>query len=329
MSAIQYFKNSIFKLQTEADFRQLALELFRYQAVENDVYGRYLNLLQIDAAQIERIEDIPFIPIRFFKSEKIQLRGIDSDFFFSSSATGGQGQSRHYLNDLTHYQKVSLHIYRQFVGEPSEQCIMALLPSYLEREGSSLIYMAEELIGQSADPDSGFFLYNHQDLIRLLKEKNRRVPTVVFGVSFALLDLAEAGYNDFSQIRFIETGGMKGRRRELIREELHQRLNESFGTTQISSEYGMTELMSQAYAMADGKFETPPWMKVMIRSITDPFQYLGEGRSGGINIIDLANVESCAFLETEDMGRVYNNGSFEVLGRYDHSEQRGCNLLIG
>ncbi|MEO6849860.1 MAG: acyl transferase, partial [Mucilaginibacter sp.] len=248
---------------------------------------------------------------------------------FTSSGTTGMFNSRHLVTDLIWYEESFRKAFELFYGDIEDHCILALLPSYLEREGSSLIYLAEDLVKRSGNPDSGFYLYNHEDLFKQLKKQQEaKKPTLLIGVTFALLDFVEHCPIDFSQLIVMETGGMKGRRKEMIREELHQTLCKGFGVNAIHSEYGMTELLSQAYSKGDGIFNCPPWMKVIARDTNDPISTVEHGKTGGINVIDLANSNSCAFIATQDLGKVYADGSFEVLGRFDDSDVRGCNLLI-
>ncbi len=315
------------------NFEELALEVFEFQAVNNQVYADYLRFLGVDFTRVDRLENIPFLPIEFFKTHRIITRYYDlpDDRFlrFRSSGTTGMTRSTHYIYIPELYEKSFLTAFEMFYGSVRDYVILALLPSYLERGDSSLVYMVNRLIELSASDHSGFYLYNHEDLYQkllLLRDSGRK--TVLFGVSFALLDFAEKYRLDFPDLIVIETGGMKGRKKEMVRDELHDILKEAFGVPAIHSEYGMTELLSQAYSRGGGKFFTPPWMRVMIRDMNDPFEMLPSGRSGGINIIDLANVYSCAFIETKDIGRVDNDGSFEVLGRFDNSDLRGCNLMI-
>lgn len=274
--------------------------------------------------------DIPFLPITFFKSQKVVSGDFVPGIVFSSSGTGDGPMSRHYVRDPALYMKSFTRSFNAFYGDPAEFCILGLLPSYLEREGSSLIYMVRRFMETGRHPLSGFFLYEHDQLAqRLIDLTLSKQKTLLVGVSFALLDFADT--HDLllgENIIVMETGGMKGRKEELTREELHQRLCRAFRKKEIHSEYGMTELLSQAYSMGGGRFRTPPWMKVLVRDIQDPFQLLSPGKTGAINIIDLANIHSCAFIETQDIGKIHSDGSFEVLGRTDSSDIRGCSLLI-
>lgn len=306
------------------------MDIFRYQAAENQVYRNFIRALKINPAGVDTIEAIPFLPIDLFKTHTI-LCGSNTkpELVFTSSGTTGQIQSRHPVMDISLYEQSFRKGFELFYGDIQQYAVLALLPSYLEREGSSLIYMVDNLVKDSNNPVSGYFLYNHQDLyttITQLQDQQKKV--VLIGVTYALLDLIETYQLNFPELIVMETGGMKGKRKELIREELHQLLKAGFGVEKIHSEYGMTELLSQAYSLGDGIFNCPPWMKLKIRDTNDPFSYLENGRTGGINVIDLANVHSCSFIATQDLGKMYEDGSFEVLGRFDNSDIRGCNLLI-
>lgn len=313
----------------------MAMDIFRFQAENNPVYRNYLNTLKIDFSKIDSIEKIPFLPIEFFKSHEIKCAShVLHTKIFTSSGTTGSVQSKHFVNDISIYEKSYRTAFKQFYGNINEYCMLALLPTYLEREGSSLIYMIDDLIKQSQHPKSDFYLHNLDELIETLIQLNKsNQKTILIGVTYALLDLAEKMNNlslltKFNNLIVMETGGMKGQRKEMIKEELHTILSSSFGVEKIHSEYGMTELLSQAYSKGDGLFFTPPWMKVMIRDVNDPFSFLSENKTGGINVIDLANVNSCAFIATQDLGKIYSDESFEVLGRFDNSDIRGCNLLL-
>ena len=322
--------NKIFNLSSEIDFEKIALELFAYQAQNNSVYGKYLKLLGISYAEISKITDIPFLPVSLFKTQMIITGNTDRNVVFRSSGTGDGTPSCHYIADPGLYESCFMRTFKKFYGEPSGYTILALLPSYLEREDSSLVYMVSRLIEKSAGAESGFYLSDIDSLAEVLMQLEAESrKTMLIGVSFALLDLIEKHRFSLKNTILMETGGMKGRRKELTREELHSVLKEGTGLNRIHSEYGMTELMSQAYSMADGIFKTPPWMRILIRDAYNPFSYLSPGRSGGINIIDLANIDSCAFIESADLGRSMQGGEFEVLGRFDNSDVRGCNLLAG
>lgn len=328
--------DSIFNISTPAGFRELALQVFKYQSAENEVYKHYINSLKIDVNSITELEQIPFLPIEFFKSHQIITPLVPSSpaphpITFTSSGTTGSVQSKHYVSDVTVYERSYRKAFEHFYGNIEEYCILALLPSYLEREGSSLIYMADDLIKKSKHPKSSFYLNNYKELVTVLKQlKDQKI--ILLGVTYALLDLVEfpifkGGQGDFLIV--METGGMKGKRKELLREELHTILCKSFGVDHIHSEYGMTELLSQAYSKGNGVFHCPPWMRVLIRDASDPFTFLPLHKTGGINVIDLANINSCSFIATQDLGKLVDNNSFEVLGRFDNSDIRGCNLLIG
>lgn len=318
----------IFSIQSETDFEQQALLVFNYQYKENLVYNEFCDYLNIRPEHVKNSNQIPFLPIQFFKTHKIVSGKHKVEQVFSSSGTTGSITSKHYVGQLAIYEESYLKAFQHFYGNPQEYVILALLPSYLEREGSSLIYMVDDLIKKSEHPESGFYLYNLQELVEKLKLlEHRKQKTLLIGVTFALLDLAEHYQIPVENTLIMETGGMKGRRKEMIREEVHALLKKSFQTPKIHSEYGMTELLSQAYSKGDGIFFTPPWMKVLTRDPEDALTAQKTGSTGGINIIDLANINSCAFIATQDLGKVYEDGSFEVLGRFDHSDIRGCNLM--
>lgn len=318
----------IFKIQSENDFDALALEVFRFQFENNPVYRSYCDLLYKHPADITKIVDIPFLPIEFFKSKKIVSSVNEPQMVFTSSGTTGSQVSKHYLTDLNLYEDSFTQTFEHFYGNIEEYVIIGLLPSYLEREGSSLIYMVNHFVKKSKHPESGFYLNQMDELaekLTTLDSSGKKV--LLIGVSFALLDLVEKHSFNLKNTLIMETGGMKGRRKELIRSELHNVLNKGFGVQTIHSEYGMTELLSQAYSKGDGVFECPPWMRVLTRDTEDPLS-LVENQTGGINIIDLANVNSCSFIATQDLGKVNSNGNFVVLGRFDNSDIRGCNLMV-
>ncbi len=321
-------QDKIFKINSRETFEAVALEVFRFQAQNNAVYKEFIHHLNIDVSSVERVEQIPFLPIQFFKSHQV-LSSVDPiQEVFTSSGTGGV-QSQHFVTDLSLYIESFRQAFKYFYGNVSDYTVLALLPSYLERKGSSLILMAQDMIEQSNDLQSGFFLNEIDDLIHHLKSNEARgKKTLLLGVSFALLDVVEAYQLQLNHTIVMETGGMKGRRKELIRRELHEQLSKGFGVPKIHSEYGMTELLSQAYSKGDGIFESPPWMDILIRDSEDALSLLPNGRGGGINIIDLANINSCSFIATQDLGKKYDNGTFEVLGRFDNSDIRGCNLMI-
>ncbi len=330
MNYFKSFSEDIINL-SKYDFDQKALELFQYQAVHNEIYKKYLAVRKINPAFIETIHEIPYLPIRFFKDHQV-VTGSKEQYsnYYSSSGTTGIITSRHYIWSEDFYLKHALNLFEAEYGKITDFHILALLPAYMERPGSSLVRMTEYFIQESQSPHSGTYLYNHQELIQklnLLKTDKRKV--LLLGVTFALLDLAEGEINvpDIDNLIVMETGGMKGRRREMIREEVHDRLKSFFGVQTIHSEYGMTELMSQAYSRGNGKYTLPPTMRVLIRDVNDPYS-LSQRTQGGINIIDLANFHSCAFIETQDLGKFDQDGNLEILGRFDNSEVRGCNLMV-
>ena len=321
-------KNAFLSVQTDNDFEELALQIFKYQAVNNIVYGQFLKHLNFSISSVNHLKDIPFLPIQFFKSHKIVSSTQKEQKIFSSSGTTGSLTSKHYVTDLSIYENSYLRAFSHFYGAIEDYTVLALLPSYLERTGSSLIYMVDDLIKKSNNTESGFFLNNLDELAqKLIKLTKKGQKTLLIGVSFALLDLVEKHQFELKNTIVMETGGMKGRRKELIRNELHEVLKKGFGIENIHSEYGMTELLSQAYSDGNGVFKTPKWMKIVIRDTEDPLHLLPINCTGGINIIDLANVNSCSFIATQDLGKMYSNNTFEVLGRFDHSDIRGCNLL--
>ncbi len=320
---------SIFEIKGESQFNALALEVFRYQYRNNTIYREFCNYLKRSEAIVKDITSIPFLPIEFFKSKAIITHGLEHETLFTSSGTTGSGHSLHYVADLAIYRQSFLTAFEQFYGSPGDYCILALLPSYLERNRSSLIYMVNVLIEKSEHPESGFYLDDLGSLREKLIQLNKQGTKILLvGVSFALLDMTEKYPLRLKNTIVMETGGMKGRRKEMIREQLHVLLKKGFGVSEIHSEYGMTELLSQAYSTGKGIFKSPPWMKVLIRDAEDPLIFRRSGKTGGINIIDLANVHSCSFIATQDLGRAYENGSFEVIGRFDHSDIRGCNLMV-
>ena len=313
----------------EWEFDALALELFMLQAHENEVYSRYVRHLGVIPEEVKEVSQIPFLPIEFFKSHKIQTGEWTHHGVFESSGTTGDNTSRHYFPDLEVYLQNCTSIFSQIYGDPKNYIWLALLPSYLERSGSGLVTMMDHFIGLSDNDMSGFYLDNHHELIDQLNQlKKQNSKVILLGVTFGLLDLAENAQVDFSDLIVMETGGMKGRREELVRGEVHSVLKEAFGVSHVHSEYGMTELFSQAYSQGEGVFSPGRTMKVLARDLNDPLTIREDSRNGGLNIIDLANLHSCAFIETKDIGRVYDNGAFEVLGRMDNSDVRGCNLLL-
>ncbi len=327
------FKKQIFNLKTDEQFDDLALEIFRFQAENNLVYKKYIEYLKINISKVNSIYKIPFLPIQFFKSKKIitKFQNIEETKFtlFLSSGTTQTQRSRHYVCDLEIYEKSFIQGFEHFYGNIEDKIFLGLLPSYLEAGNSSLVYMLRKLIELSKSEYSGFYLHDYDKLYALLKKlKHQQKKIILFGVSYALLDIAKYVKKEkFENLIIIETGGMKGRKKELTREELHLILEKSLGTEHVHSEYGMTELLSQAYMNETGLFYPAQTMKVLIRDINDPFHYVRENKTGGINIIDLSNLLSCSFVETKDLGRQIKKG-FEVLGRFDNSDIRGCNLLI-
>ncbi len=327
----------IFNINSSAQFKQLTLAFFNYQFAQNKIYRNYTIALKINPERITELEQIPFMPIEFFKTNTVisdlteknqdsRIKKQESKLFTSS----GEIQSKHYVSNVAIYEKSYRKGFELFYGNIEEYCVLALLPSYLERNGSSLIYMADDLIKISKHPESGFYLHNYDELILKLKQLElQQQKTILLGVTYALLDLIEKQKFQLQHTIIMETGGMKGKRNEMVREELHAVLCEGFGVQKIHSEYGMTELLSQAYSKSDGVFNCPPWMKIMIRDTNDPFSFLHHNKTGGINIIDLANINSCSFIATQDLGKSLPDNSFEVLGRFDNSDIRGCNLLMG
>lgn len=323
-------QQAIFSIVNEVQFLENALQIFRFQAEHCAVYNTYLSYLKINPQQIKTLEEIPFLPIEFFKTHTVLSQNQNPEVTFSSSGTTGITTSRHLVTDVSWYKNSFRKGFEQFYGDIKNYAFLALLPSYLEREGSSLIYMVEDLIAETSNPNSGFYLYNDDELYQKLTQlQEQKQPTILIGVTFALLDFIEEYQLNFPELILMETGGMKGRRKEMIREELHQTLCQGFGVPAIHSEYGMTELLSQAYSLGGGLFHCVPWMKVLIRDTNDPFTLLPNGKIGGINVIDLANINSCSFIATQDLGKIHDNNAFEVLGRFDFSDIRGCNLLIG
>lgn len=332
MSYLNQLKNRVLNV-TESTFDDLCLDIFQFQASRNPVYREYLSHLRISPASVRAVTEIPFLPIEFFKTHEVVSTPEPARVVFASSGTTGQVTSRHFVADPDFYDAVSEQIFRRFYGPLTDYHILALLPSYLERNNSSLVHMVRYFAEKSGSEHSGFYLDNTDELLerlRALQQADGR-KILLIGVTFALLDLAETGL-DISGDRLIvmETGGMKGRRREMLREEVHDILTRAFGVPSIHSEYGMTELLSQGYSAGEGLFHLPPGMRVILRDVNDPFTYYPEGsaRAGGINVIDLANVDSCSFLETKDLANSGPDGSFRILGRFDNSDIRGCNLMV-
>lgn len=316
-------------MSTETEFSEFALQVFQRQAKEVAVYAEYLDLIKVEPLHINSIENIPFLPISFFKSHKVLPESKVEQTVFSSSGTTGQISSRHLVSDIKMYEASFRNGFKHFYGDIEDYCILALLPAYLERTGSSLVYMVDDLIKNSNHDKSGFYLNNHKELRKTLTAlKTERQKTLLIGVSFGLLDFIEEEPFHWPELIVMETGGMKGRRKEMIRSELHSILKSGFDVEQIHSEYGMTELLSQAYSIGRGIYHCPSWMKVSTRDSADPFGRVNYGDSGGLNIIDLANINSCSFIATDDLAKVYEDGSFEVLGRFDSAEVRGCNLML-
>ena len=338
---------NIFNIQTEEEFQQKCLETFQYQYDNIEVYRKFVDFLNINPNEIKEVEKIPFLPIEMFKNHTLLDKNKKADLFFQSSGTTQMNLSKHWIADEKLYQESIEKSFEQFIGKPEEYIFLGLLPSYLEKQNSSLIYMVDFLINKSGKPENGYFLYNHQELFELLNKlstENKKV--ILFGVSFALLD----SHNDFTTLQIndftvIETGGMKGRKEEMTKDELLKILQKGFGTDKIFSEYSMTELLSQAYSLGNNEYSCPNWMRILIRNTEDPFSYVENGRTGAINIIDLANRHSCSFIATQDLGKIIYNPEilryaqndkndlfrkvkFQVLGRIDHSDIRGCSLLV-
>lgn len=312
----------------DKNFEQIAFEVFQFQYINNNIYKSYCDLLKKTPSNIGDISGIPFLPISFFKSHSVMCTK-KYDKVFHSSGTTNENLSKHYVSDIHIYEQSFLKNFIDNYGDPKDYVILGLLPNYMENKNSSLIYMVNNLIELSESNDSGFFLKEYDFIIEKMKSLARENKKIILiGVSYALLDLTESKNLNFENTIIIETGGMKGRRREMIKKELHETLKERTGLKKIHSEYGMTELLSQAYSKGDGIFSCPNWMRVYIRDINDPNFLYSNNKSGGINIIDLANINSCSFIATEDMGSLHKNGNFEIMGRIDHTDTRGCNLLV-
>ncbi|QEC42781.1 acyl transferase [Pseudobacter ginsenosidimutans] len=321
------YEDKVF-LTDQAGFDQLALELFRFQYEQNPVYREYVNALRIVGDDVKRVEDIPYLPIQFFKTRDVRTTLFEPEAVFMSSGTTQTINSRHSVKSLALYRESFLLAFEQFYGPVNEWCIIGLLPSYLERSNSSLVVMADDLVRRSGHPDSGFYLYEHEKLAQVLQSlEARKQKTLLIGVTFGLLDFAEKFPMPLRHTIIMETGGMKGRREEMTRQEVHDILKTAFGLSSIHSEYGMTELLSQGYSKGEGIFHTPAWMQIRVRQEDDPLDVRLSG-TGIINVIDLANIYSCCFIATEDVGRVYEDGSFEVQGRVDNSDIRGCSLMV-
>lgn len=319
----------IFSIGSQKEFEKITLKVFRHQYEHNQVYQDFCSLLKKDKTNVKSLEEIPFLPIQFFKSHTVLSSSKPIQETFTSSGTSGMVSSKHLVTDLSLYKQSFRKAFSQFYGNSEDYVILALLPSYLEREGSSLIYMVNDLIESSNHPESGFYLHNYDEFVQqLIKIDSSGQNVLLIGVTYALLDVVEKQTFQLKNTIIMETGGMKGKRKEIIREELHEILGNGFGVSAIHSEYGMTELLSQAYSLGNGIFECPPWMQILIRDTEDALTYVDFGKTGGINVIDLANINSCSFIATQDLGKKNPNHSFEVLGRFDSSDIRGCNLMV-
>ena len=325
MTDLPFPYESIFEIKSESDFNEMACQLFQHQIKKNKTYRDFVNQLKINFAKINDYHQIPFLPISFFKSHNIISENLKAESTFYSSGTTGLELSKHLVSDLSLYDLSLLKGFENNFGKITDYSIFALLPSYHENKNSSLLYMVSKLIEESKNK-GGFYLNNTSELLRDINEVKKNKKVILIGVSYALLDLAEEHKPDLSNIIVIETGGMKGRRKEMTKFDLHDSLKKSFQSKVIFSEYGMTELLSQAWSNGDGIFSTPPWMKILTRDYTDPFTFV-ENQTGGINVIDLANVHSCAFISTQDLGIIRGN-QFEIVGRFDNADLRGCNLLV-
>ena len=322
-------QEDIFQIGSKKEFEKITLKIFRHQYDANLVYQQFCNFLKKDKNNVKTVLEIPFLPIQFFKSHEVLSSDKAIQTTFTSSGTTGMQTSKHLVTDVSWYEESYRLAFSEFYGNIEDYCVLALLPSYLEREGSSLIHMVEDLITLSNHEDSGFYLNNYDELIsKVIELDNSGQNVLLIGVTYALLDLIEMQNFQLKNTIIMETGGMKGKRKEMIREELHSLLCNGFGVSKIHSEYGMTELLSQAYSLGDGVFECPSWMQILIRDTEDALTYVAEGKTGGINVIDLANINSCSFIATQDLGKKQPNHSFEVLGRFDNSDIRGCNLMV-
>ena len=319
----------IFTIANQKQFEKIALKVFRFQYENNSVYRDFCDFLKVEKSSVKSLQQIPFLPIQFFKSHEVISSTNTVQETFTSSGTTGMITSRHLVTDVTLYEQSYRNAFSEFYGNIEDYAVLALLPSYLERKGSSLIYMVNDLIQLSNNTNSGFYLNNYDELTSKLIELDSESQNVLLiGVTYALLDLIEQQNFQLQNTIVMETGGMKGKRKEIIREELHEILCKGFGVSNIHSEYGMTELLSQAYSLGNGIFECPNWMQILIRDTEDALSYVSTGKTGGINVIDLANINSCSFIATQDLGKKYPNHSFEVLGRFDNSDIRGCNLMV-
>jgi len=318
----------IFTIALPEEFETLVMEIFRFQYQQNPVYKIFAGTLNRTPERVHSLQEIPFLPVEFFREHKVYAGIGEPELEFVSSGTTGPGNSRHYVASAELYRQSFMRTFSLFYGDPSAYCILALLPSYFERSGSSLVYMMDHLIRASNNQHSGFYLHNHRELANCLSDlEHKGTRSLLLGVTFALLDFAEEFPMPLPHTIVMETGGMKGRRKEIIREEVHKTLCSGFSIRSVHSEYGMTELLSQAYSVGGGRFRTPPWMQVFTRDPYDPFKRMKPEQTGAINVIDLANIYSCSFLATGDIGKVYNDGSFEVIGRMDQAEIRGCSLM--
>mgnify|MGYP000692685879 FL=1 len=322
-------QKDIFNIQNAQDFSEVALAVFKHQFQNNRVYRSFCDLINVHPSDVQKLTEIPFLPIQFFKSRKVVTSMDEVQEVFTSSGTTGTLTSKHFVTDINLYKESYRKGFHHFYGNIEEYTVLALLPNYLERKGSSLVYMVDEFIKKSNNVESGFYLDNLEELTQrliTLDKKSRKV--LLIGVSFALLDLIEKQKFNLKNTTVMETGGMKGRRKELVREELHTILREGFGVADIHSEYGMTELLSQGYSKGKGIFKAPPWMQVLTRDTEDALTINSFGKNGGINVVDLANYNSCSFIATQDLGKVHKDGTFEIIGRFDNSDIRGCNLLV-
>lgn len=318
--------SKIFNISSEEEFNAICLEIFKYQSANNKTYREYINHLNVEIDNIDHFSKIPFLPIDLFKTHRVSCKDND-DVVFSSSGTTSDITSKHHVFNANIYKQSISEGFKQFYGNPAEFSFLALLPSYLEKNDSSLVYMVNYLMSLSKQ-NHGFYIHNFDDLYKLLsKNEKEKKKTILIGVSYALIDFSEKYDFSVQNTHIIETGGMKGKRKEMTKTELHSLLSNNFKTKNIHSEYGMTELLSQSYSTESGLFSSPSWKKILIRDVNDPFSFLNPGITGGINVIDLANIYSCSFIETKDLGKVHKNGTFEVLGRFDNSDIRGCNLL--
>ncbi|KQS89328.1 acyltransferase [Chryseobacterium sp. Leaf394] len=323
---------NIFDIRTDMDFVAACLETFRFQYDNVEIYRKFVDYLKINPENVDEVAKIPFLPIEMFKNHQILDKNVFTDLYFQSSGTTQMNLSKHFIADTDLYENSIYRSFEQFIGKPEDFIFLGLLPSYLEKQNSSLIYMVDFLMKKSDKPENGYFLYNHEDLFKLLNElKDKKV--ILFGVSFALLDFLDFCSSNSQTLKpsnsltVIETGGMKGRKEEMTKDELLKILQEGFKTDKIYSEYSMTELLSQAYSLGENLYQCPNWMRVLVRNVEDPFSYEKEGRTGAINIIDLANIHSCSFIATQDLGKIMED-KFQVLGRIDHSDIRGCSLLV-